>query len=125
PVRARNTLDLNYIPLAEQQGAVVKALHIVRSIRPTGDGYELAYKEIVNGTLVSGSVTGRIVIVAAGSLGSTQLLLNCKGAGALPNLSDRVGHNWSSNGDFLTPAIHLGRDVIPTRGPTITAAVDL
>ena len=126
PVRARNTLDLNYLAIAEQHRAVIKPLHIVRSIRPTSDGYELFYKEIVNGTLVSGNVTGRIVIVAAGSLGSTELLMNCReDAAALPNLSARLGHNWSSNGDFLTPAIHLGQDVIPTRGPTITSAVDL
>lgn len=126
PVRARNTLDLNYIPLAEQHGAVVKPLHIVRSIRPTADGYDVFYKEIVGDALVSGTVSGRIVIVSAGSLGSTELLLNCKeDAAALPNLSSRLGHNWSSNGDFLTPAIHLGRDVVPTRGPTITAAIDL
>ena len=126
PVRARNTLDLNYIPIAERHAAVVKPLHIVRSIRPVADGYEVFYKEIVGGALVAGSVTSRIVIVAAGSLGSTELLLNCRAdAASLPHLSARLGHNWSSNGDFLTPAIHLGREVVPTRGPTITAAVDL
>ena len=125
-VRARNTLDLNYIPLAEQHGAIVKPLHLVRRIRPIADGYAVSFHEIANGTLVPGSVTGRIVIVAAGSMGSTELLLNCRSdAGALPLLSERLGHRWSSNGDFLTPAIHLGRRVDPTRGPTITAAVDL
>jgi cholesterol oxidase len=126
PVRARNTLDLNYIVIAEQHGAVVKPLHVVRRIRPISGGYELSYQEIANGTLQPGTTTGRIVIVAAGSLGSTQLLLHCReDAAALPALSDRLGHNWSSNGDFLTPAIHFGKDIIPTRGPTITAAVDL
>jgi cholesterol oxidase len=126
PVRARNTLDLNYIPIAEQHGAVVKPLHIVRSIRPVADGYQVFYQEIVGDVLVSGHVTARLIVVAAGSLGSTELLLNCRAdAAALPLLSDRLGHEWSSNGDFLTPAIHLGRDVVPTRGPTITAAVDL
>ena len=126
PVRARNTLDLNYLAVAEAHGAAVKPLHIVRRIRPAGEGYEVAYEEIVNGRLVSGTVSGRLVIVAAGSLGSTQLLLKCReDAAALPDLSAQLGHNWSSNGDFLTPAIHLGRDVVPTRGPTITAAVDL
>jgi cholesterol oxidase len=126
PVRARNTLDLNYIAIAEQHRAVVKPLHVVRRIRPIPDGYELSYQEIANGALRPGTTTGRIVIVAAGSLGSTQLLLHCRAdATALPALSDRVGHNWSSNGDFLTPALHVGKDIIPTRGPTITAAVDL
>ena len=32
---------------------------------------------------------------------------------------------WSSNGDFLTPAIHPFRHVDPSHGPTITAAIDL
>lgn len=124
-VRARNTLDLNYIPIAEQNGAVVKPLHIVRRIRPIADGYQVSFQAIEHGGLVPNTVTGRIVIVAAGSLGSTELLLHCRAdATALPRLSPRLGHNWSSNGDFLTPAIHLER-VDPTRGPTITAAVDL
>src|SRR5262245_28090185 len=125
-VRARNTLDLNYIPLAEQHGAIVKPLHIVRSIKPIGDGYEVSYHEIANGALVPGTVTGRLVIVAAGSMGSTELLLKCRAdAAALPTISATLGQRWSSNGDFLTPAIHFTRNVNPTRGPTITGAVDL
>jgi cholesterol oxidase len=63
------------------------------------------------------------VIVAGGSLGSTELLLRSQAN--LPKLSARLGHGWSSNGDFLTPAIHPFREVDPTRGPTITAAIDL
>ena len=125
-VRARNTLDLNYIPIAEQHGAVVKPLHIVRTIKPTSDGYEVSFHEIASGALVPGTATGRLVIVAAGSLGSTELLLKCRAdASALPNISATLGHRWSSNGDFLTPAIHFTRNVNPTRGPTITGAVDL
>ena len=125
-VRARNTLDLNYIPIAEQHHAVVKPLHIVRMIRPMADGYEVTFQEIDNGGLMSGAATARIVIVAAGSLGSTELLLKCRAdQAALPQISARLGRGWSSNGDFLTPAVHFGRPVNPTRGPTITAAVDL
>jgi cholesterol oxidase len=32
---------------------------------------------------------------------------------------------WSSNGDFLTPAIHPFRKVDPTHGPTITSAINM
>ena len=39
-------------------------------------------------------------------------------------MSQRLGKGWSSNGDFLTPALHLGRDVNPTHGPTIASAID-
>ena len=42
----------------------------------------------------------------AGSIGSTELLLRAQASGGLPNLSDTLGIGWSSNGDFLTPAIH-------------------
>jgi cholesterol oxidase len=125
-VNARNTLDLNYIAMAENTGrATVKPLHIARGITPIDGGYRVTYHEIASGGLTPGSVTSRLVIVAAGSLGSTELLLQCKQVGTLPRLSGKLGSGWSSNGDFLTPAIHFGRSVNPTRGPTITAAVDL
>jgi cholesterol oxidase len=63
--------------------------------------------------------------LAAGSLGSTELLLRCRDEHrTLPNISRRLGHNWSSNGDFLTPAFYPGRTISPSRGPTITSAID-
>lgn len=126
PVRARNTLDLTYLPVAERHGASVRPLHIVRNIVPTADGYRVDYQRIDGGTLQAGHVEARIVIVAAGSLGSTELLLRCRDEHrSLPLISAWLGRNWSSNGDFLTPALHPLREVRPTRGPTITAAVDL
>jgi cholesterol oxidase len=127
-VNARNTLDLNYLAGAEKQhGAVVKPLHIVRHVTPAADGYEVQFDEISGGVLKPGTVSGRIVVLAAGSLGSTEILLRSKHDGRLPNVSDTLGHHWSSNGDFLTPALHFFRKppVNPSRGPTITAAIDL
>ena len=125
-VKARNTLDLNYIPLAERHHADVRALHLVRNIVPGAGSYTVHYDRIAGGGLTAGSVTGRIVILAAGSLGSTELLLQCRDVHrSLPNISAFLGRNWSSNGDFLTPALHPMREVKPTRGPTITSAIDL
>ena len=42
-VNARNTLDQNYLAGAEQKGAQVKPLHIVRHIVPVADGYEASF----------------------------------------------------------------------------------
>jgi cholesterol oxidase len=42
----------------------------------------------------------------------------------LPQISRFLGHNWSSNGDFLTPAIYEQRDIFPSKGPTITSSID-
>ena len=126
PVKARNTLDLTYIPLAEQHHAEVRPLHIVRAIAGEPGGYRVSYDRLVGGALQPGSQTARIVIVAAGSLGSTELLLRSRDVhNGLPHVSGRLGQRWSSNGDFLTPALHPFRAVEPTRGPTITAAIDL
>ena len=125
-VKARNTLDLNYLPLAEQHHAEVRPLHLVRNIVPASGGYRVEFDRIVGGALQPDSVEGRIVILAAGSLGSTEILLRCRDVHhSLPALSPFLGRNWSSNGDFLTPALHPLRAVNPTRGPTITAAIDL
>ncbi|NJL27218.1 MAG: GMC family oxidoreductase [Thermoanaerobaculia bacterium] len=124
-VNARNTLDLNYLAVAEAKGAEVRPLHLVRGIEPKDGGYRVWYDEIRSGALIGGEAQARIVIVAAGSLGSTELLLRCRDQfGTLPALSPFLGHNWSSNGDFLTPAIHPLRKIKPTRGLTITSAIN-
>lgn len=124
-VQAKNTLDLNYIPQAEKYGAVVRALHHVRNIAPisNGNGYRVRFRDLA--TRRDGEVTARNVVVAAGSIGSTELLLKCRDHdGTLPQLSAMLGRRWSSNGDFATPTIYRDRKISPTQGPTISARID-
>jgi cholesterol oxidase len=126
-VGAKNTLDKNYLFRAEQEhDANIWPRRLVRCITPEGDGYRVQFDEIVDGGFEPGSVSGRLVIVAAGSLGSTELLLRCKEQyRTLPNLSDFLGKNWSSNGDFLTPAFHFFRKTLyPGRGITIAGSIN-
>ncbi|HEY0757847.1 MAG TPA: GMC family oxidoreductase [Acidisarcina sp.] len=124
-VDARNTLDRNYIPWAEKHGAEVRERHIVTNIAPSDGGYVVHFDQLTDGQRVDGTESARIVIVAASSLGSTELLLRCRDvSGTLPNISPFLGHDWSSNGDFLTPAFYPGRDILPGTGPTITSAID-
>lgn len=124
-VGAKNTLDLNYLAAARQAGAEVRANHIVRSLRPVDGAYVVRFDRIEGGRLFPGDVTADRVVLAAGSLGSTELLLRCRDEfRTLPNLSPRLGHGWCSNGDFLTPALYRDRRISPTRGPTITCAID-
>lgn len=125
-VGAKNTLDLNYLAAARTGGAEVRANHIVRALRPRdGGGYDVDFERIENGRLVPGQVSAPRVVLAAGSLGSTELLLRCRDQHrTLRGLSDRLGYGWCSNGDFLTPAVYGERRISPTRGPTITSAID-
>lgn len=124
-VQAKNTLDLNYIPQAEKHGAQVRPLHHVRNIAPLADGtgYRVRFRDLASGR--DGDVSARNVVVAAGSIGSTQLLLQCRDRDrTLPALSSLLGRRWSANGDFVTPAFYRGREVSPTQGPTISSCID-
>lgn len=124
--QAKNVLEYNYLGLAENAGAVVRPLHMAAKIAAQDGGYRVFYDRIDPKARrrQSGSSTGRLVILACGSLGSTELLLRCRDEfGTLPRISRFLGHNWSSNGDFLTPAIHE-RAASPTHGPTISGAID-
>lgn len=124
PVQAKNTLDLNYLAQAQSSGAEIRPLHLVRKLTPLADGYRVDFDKIVDGNLEPGSVAGAEIYLAAGSLGSTELLLRCRDEhGTLPELSQRLGYGWCSNGDFLTPTLYPGRTISPTRGPTITGTI--
>ena len=124
-VQAKNTLDLNYIADAERNGTEVQPLSLVTHISPAEAGWRVHYDRLIGGRREPSEATARLVVLAAGSLGSTEILLRSRDEyRTLPDLSSFLGHNWSSNGDFLTPAFYDNRRISPTIGPTITSAID-
>ena len=124
PVQAKNTLDLNYLARAEQLGAEIRPLQQVRWIRPVNHGYEVCFRNLEAGGREERLQVERVV-VSAGSVGSTELLLRCRDQyKTLPGLSRALGKGWTSNGDFLTPAMYGNREISPTQGPTISSAID-
>ena len=125
-VRAKNTLDLNYIAQAERRGTEVWPLHIARRIESVATGYTVAFDSVHEGRLVRGEETAEHMVLAAGSLGSTELLLRCRDEHrTLPNLSSRLGHNWSANANVVSMARYPdGARVQQTLGPTISGVVD-
>lgn len=125
-VQAKNTLDLNYLAQAEARGASIRTSHLVSHVQPIAGGYSVHFENISGGKKVKGFVTAAKVILAAGSLGSTEILLRSRDEfHSLPKLSSKLGSGWCANGDFITPAIHENREVNPTQGPTISSAIDL
>ena len=125
-VLAKNTLDLNYIPAAEQRGAVVRPLHSVRYIEPDRPGYRVVFDRIEDGRLVRGEERAERVVVAAGSLGSTELLLRCRDQyRTLPRVSRLLGRDWSANGNVFTPDFYADASLVrQSIGPTISAGLD-
>jgi cholesterol oxidase len=62
------------------------------------------------------------VIFAAGCVGTSQLLLKCKFQDkTLPNLSEKVGFGFSTNGDYLAFVENTKDTVNLTRGPVTTS----
>jgi cholesterol oxidase len=123
--KAKNTLDFNYLWRAENAGAEVRSLCQVEHVEPVAGGYRVHYWEIdpKRRTRTRRTVSARRVILSAGSLGSTEILLRSREK-HLPRLSPFLGRNWSSNGDFLTFARYPGRRIDPSRGVTISCGID-
>jgi cholesterol oxidase len=103
-----------------------------RSIARTADGYEVAYLDR-RGNNPEGRpvrVQARQVFVAAGVLGTTELLMRSQRDKGL-QLSDRLGYGFSTNGDFGALAVGTKlpdgtkRAVYPTRGPINTCELSV
>jgi cholesterol oxidase len=129
-VGAKNSLDHNYLALAERHGAAVATLTEVVHIGRGPDGYTVRLREHrrpgTHEPETVRDVSARYVFVCAGAIGSTELLLRSRDQYAtLPELPAGLGHGYSGNGDFLSFG-HLdpsgGQRFSPGEGPTITTA---
>ena len=122
---AKNTLDHNYLALAERAGADVGTLAEVVRIAPTDDGS--AYRVFFRDHAAGGgerSIVGKRVFLCAGAVNTTELLLRCRDEyGTLPALSDKLGERYSGNGDFLAATYETATPFEPFNGPTITTGI--
>ncbi|MGH2841779.1 MAG: GMC family oxidoreductase [Solirubrobacteraceae bacterium] len=127
PRMAKNTVDITYVARAEAHGAEVFPLHDVTRIDPpaaAGGDWTVGFRDLQYRN--AGDVRAPVLVLAAGSLGSTRLLL--KNRRRLPKLSATLGTRFSGNGDALALAIDPTRpDVAGARtefGPTMTSRID-
>lgn len=98
----KNSLDRNYLWLAERLGAEIHPMTLVTRLEPlAGGGYRLISRPSDRRMGRKKSWSARGVVVAAGALGTNRLLLQCKKQGWLPNLSDRLGHTARTNSEIL------------------------
>lgn len=99
---AKRSLDGNYLREAEASGFVeAKTLHQVTDIAAVDGGYEVR-AEIIDedGTVVDRVIYGcEYLFLAAGSIGTTSLLVKAKALGLLPQLNDEVGAGFGNNGN--------------------------
>jgi cholesterol oxidase len=120
---AKNTLDFTYLAKAQDLGAELTTGRNVSHIAPNPrDGWDVHYEDTHTGE--RGVVTGARVIIAAGTLGTNEILLRSRDEKkTLPKLSPRLGHGYSGNGDFLGNIQNADSDLEPWVGPDVTSVM--
>ena len=137
---AKNTLDHTYLSAAFHLGAEIRTRSEVRRIAPRdGGGFVVDYvehHEADEGRAIPAAqrphttVTCDRLVLAAGAIGTTNLLL--RNRSAFPHLSPALGTRFCGNGDLLgfaipKPGLAGGRDayrvIDSSAGPVITSAV--
>lgn len=109
---AKNTLDKNYLYLAESAGVEIRPNTEATWIAPVPDGYRVETKD--------GSLRATRVFLAGGVLGTVPLLLKLKDdPRGLPELSDRVGDFVRSNSEALIGIISNRNDLDFSKGLAI------
>ncbi len=124
---AKNTLDRNYLYLAEKNGAEVHPERQVVDVVPrSGGGYEVRTRR--PGAWVrkrERRFTADQVVFSAGVLGTLKLLLKLKDEGRLPHLSDRLGHVVRTNSEAILVSVASSTDIDYSQGVAITSSIHL
>ena len=128
---AKNTLDLNYLYLAEKKGvALFPETRVVRVAPldgvPDGSaGYEVRTERSTAWLRREPRrFTARAVVFSASALGTMELLFRLKEDAALPNLSDQLGRHVRTNSESLIGVRTPGRQDV-SQGVAIGSGIYL
>ncbi|WP_219471583.1 GMC oxidoreductase [Nonomuraea rhizosphaerae] len=101
----KKSLQRTYIARAKATGRVtISPLHRVTTVSPASGGRYTVVIEQLNTTgdvTTTKTVTADRVFFAAGSVGTSKLLVKLKATGALPNLNGEIGKSWGDNGNVM------------------------
>ena len=122
---AKNTLDRNYLYLAEKAGAVVQSESEVVDVFPLvredgADGYRVRWKSATRPFGPKGGYTAGGVVFAGGVLGTVPLLLRLKRT-SLPLLSDTIGAHVRTNSESLIGVTTFDKDRVFSDGVAISS----
>lgn len=122
---AKNTLDKNYLHLAQNLGAKIQAETLVTDVQPLVEGkgqngYQISCKSShLLGLPRRKKITAKGVIFAGGVLGTIPLLLKLKAKGSLPELSNCVGKHIRTNNETITAVTSFDNNLDFTQGVAI------
>lgn len=125
---SKNTLDKNYLYLAQKYGAEILAEHEVYDVQPVNaadgsEGYEVSLRTSTKFFSSKKKIKTKGVIFSGGVLGTVKLLLKLK-TGSLPNISDRLGQDIRTNNETLVSVSTLDKDKNFSKGVAIGSILD-
>src|SRR5207249_2391534 len=122
---AKNTLDKNYLYLAEKLGVEIFPETRVDAIEALPEGGYRLFSRRTTSLVNSGSREWRApnVVLAAGVLGTIDLLLEARDSGRLSGLSPTLGKRVRTNSETIVAATARGGDADFTDGVSITSSI--
>lgn len=106
PHGSKNSLDQNYLYLAERKGVAVLPLHQVTRLTRTSEGYRLECRDVTNG-IEHSPINARRVVLAAGVVGTLALLFRSRDEhGTLPDVSRHLGDGVRTNSESIVGIYH-------------------
>jgi cholesterol oxidase len=121
---AKNSLDKNYLYLAQKKGAKIIAERLVKTVVPEtkgdgSEGYLITHQSMTSWRKSIQTVKAKGVVFSGGVLGTVRLLLDMKMKGLLPNLSPAVGDHIRTNNENLTIVVAKKSDKDYSKGIAI------
>ncbi|QTN38685.1 GMC family oxidoreductase [Cryomorphaceae bacterium] len=128
PNNSKNTLDKNYLYLAQQLGAEILAEKEVTDVSPLGpedgsQGYAVTFRDSTRWIKRTRTLKAKGVIFSGGVLGTLKLLLKLKRS-TLPRLSDRIGQDIRTNNETLISVSSLDPQIDASRGVAIGSILE-
>ncbi|MEU4311615.1 GMC oxidoreductase [Nocardia sp. NPDC024068] len=116
----KHSVDVTYVAEAEATGLVdVQVMHNVTDIERGPDGRWIVHVDRTDESarvLEQKILTANALVMAAGSLNTTRLLMRASGKGLVPDLPDELGAGWGTNADRIYTWTDLAEDFGPEQG---------
>jgi cholesterol oxidase len=119
---AKNTLDKNYLYLAEQLGVEIIPETKVVDVIPNNDEYIIKTKRATGLLSKNSQFHTKGVIFSGGVMGTVKLLHQCKDRGSLPNISNQLGNVIRTNSETLV-GVKAGDNEDYSKGIAITSGI--
>ncbi len=121
---AKNTLDKNYLHLAQKLGVQIIAEQEVVDVIPNSTGYSVKSTDSTRFFKETHSYQSQKVIFAGGVLGSMKLLLKLKQT-RFKNISNQLGENVLSNNESLIFSVSTNAEQNLSQGIAIGSLMDV